>query len=93
MAYKYILAAGKILRSKALMFQDFLFYDGCKENSYPPRSNDCMPSETEFSCGFELAQEDVEMREKNAGQADLWTCGECIETRLKQGRSKKRKAN
>ena len=26
-----------------------------------------MPSETEFSCGFELAQKDVEMREKNAG--------------------------
>ena len=30
-----------------------------------------MPAETEFAGGFELAQEDVERREKNAGHK--WT--------------------
>ena len=39
-----------------------------KENGYPPRSHDCQPAETEFAQTFELAQQDVERREKNSGK-------------------------
>ena len=62
MACKYILAAGKIL-----LLHDFCLYEDREENGYPPRSHDCMPAETEFATAFELAQEDVERRDKNAG--------------------------
>ncbi len=37
-----------------------------EENGYPARSHDCQPAETEFAEDFELSQQDVERREKNA---------------------------
>ena len=52
---------------KILLLHGFRLYEDREENGYPPRSHDCMPAETEFAGGFELAQEDVERREKNAG--------------------------
>ena len=36
-----------------------------QDNSYPPRSHDCTPNETEFTNAHEEAQFDVERREKN----------------------------
>ena len=63
---KYMLAAGKSL-GKMRLHHDFRLYEDREENGYPPRSHDCRPVETEFAGGFELAQEDVERREKNAG--------------------------
>ena len=45
---------------------DFQFDEDRAENGYPPRSHDCQPEETEFAEDFELAQEDLERREKNA---------------------------
>ena len=36
------------------------------EDGYPARSHDCQPCETEFAEDFELSQQDVERREKNA---------------------------
>ena len=46
--------------------RDFQFIEDREENGYPPRSHDCQPEETEFAQDFELAQEDLERREKNA---------------------------
>ena len=46
--------------------RDFEFNEDREENGYPPRSHDCQPEETEFAEDFELAQEDLERREKNA---------------------------
>ena len=52
---------------KILLLHDFRLYEDREENGYTLRSHDCMPAETEFAGGFELAQEDVERREKHAG--------------------------
>ena len=38
------------------------------EDGYPVRSHDCQPCETEFAEDFELAQQDVERREKNGNK-------------------------
>ena len=46
------------------------------KNSYPPRSHDCMPDETEFAETFQDAQEDLERREKNAKKRrTMMMCG------------------
>ena len=46
--------------------RDFEFNEDREENGYPLRSHDCQPEETEFAEDLELAQEDLERREKNA---------------------------
>ena len=62
---KYIPGPGKILRHFPF-HHDFHFNEVRAESSYPPRSYECQPKKAEFAQDFELAQKDLERREKNA---------------------------
>ena len=48
------------------------------EDGHPARSHDCQPCETEFAEDFELAQQDVERREKTATRDEQWSCGKML---------------
>ena len=43
-------------------------FEDREENGYPPRSHDFQPAETELAKSFADSQEDLEIREKNAGK-------------------------
>ena len=54
---KYFPLVGKSLGKTQLLNGKFRICEDRAENGYPPRSDDCLPAETEFAEQFELAQE------------------------------------